>query len=226
MHITQNLQRFERNDFSQFGEDGVIEKIAADLGIERGTFFEFGIGPPYKSTFEQKGLEGNFVLLRKKGWSGVFLDGNTHPAEADVRREFITALNINYLYRKHGLPGDLDFMSIDVDGQEFWIWMALICRPKVVVIEFNGSIEKDLSITIQFDVNHVWDGTVYHGASLRALEKLGKAKEYTLIWSNGVNAIFVRDDLVSNKSDFTLDAIYKSLPPHHPDLQNRPWVTI
>ena len=226
MYITPNLIDFERKDFSQFGEDGVIERLAADLGISQGSFFEFGIGPPWDSTFEKSGLEGNFVLLRKKGWSGVFLDGETYSPEARVRREFVSALNINAIYRKHGLPDDLDFMSIDVDGQEFWIWMALDYRPKVVISEFNGAFATDVSVTIQFDINHRWDGTVYHGASLAALDKLAVAKGYQLVWSNGVNAAFVRTDLVSNKSDFKLEAIYRSYPPHPPDTRRRPWITI
>ncbi len=214
MYITPNLAAFERKEFSQFGEDGVIERLAADLGISRGTFFEFGIGPPWSSTFELSGLEGNFVLLRKRGWNGVFLDGESFPPEAGVHREFVTALNINAIYKKYRLPDDLDFMSIDVDGQEFWIWMALVYRPKVVICEFNGSFGTDESVTIRFDINHRWDGTVYHGASLRALNKLAVAKGYQLVWSNGVNAAFVRDDLVSNQSDFKLETIYRPYPPH------------
>src|SRR4029077_18893725 len=166
------------------------------------------------------------VLLRKRGWSGVFLDAETYPPEAGVCREFVTALNVNTIYKKHGLPDDLDFMSIDVDGQEFWIWMALVYRPKVVLSEFNGSFGTDVSVTIQFDINHRWDGTVYHGASLAALDKLAAAKGYQLVWSNGVNAAFVRDDFVSNQSDFKLESIYRNYPPHAPDTHNRPWVTI
>ena len=77
-----------------------------------------------------------------------------------MRKDFITALNINFLYYKHSIPENLDFMSIDVDGQEFWIWMAMQYRPKVMVIEINGGLGIDTSVTIQFDVNHKWDNTV------------------------------------------------------------------
>ena len=223
-YITPRLKRFERKETSQFEEDGVIERIALDLGIERGTYFEFGIGPADGTPYDM-GLEGNFVALKKRGWTGVFLDGNEYPG-LEVRREFVTALNINQLYRKHALPDDLDFMSIDVDGQEFWIWMALIPRPKVVVIEYNGGLGPDRSVTMQFDVASAWDGTVYHGASLRALDKLAAAKNYVLAYSNGVNAIFIRDDLVSNRDDFSFGDIFVAYPPHAPDEKNRPWVSI
>ena len=225
-YITTDLTRFERKEFSQFGEDGVIEQIADDLGLTTGTFFEFGIGPTDGVSFD-KPLEGNFVLLRNKGWAGVFLDGAPHlPSNVGVRREFITALNINLLYRKHGLPEDLDFMSIDVDGQEFWIWMALQPRPKVMIIEYNGGLPRESSVTTQFDVHHNWDGSIYQGASLLALDKLAKCKSYQLVWANGVNCIFIRDDLVSNPDCFSLEDIWRPFTPHFPDPKNRAWVEV
>jgi hypothetical protein len=226
MYITKNLADFERQQISQFGEDGVIERLAFDIGIDKGTFFEFGIGPRWQSTFEESGLEGNFVLLRKKGWQGIFLDGNEHPRSAGVSREFITPLNINLLYRKYQLPADLDFMSIDIDGQEFWVWMMLTHRPKVMIVEYNGWHGPDVSVAMKYDPGHVWDQTRYYGASLRALDKLAKAKEYTFVWCNGVNAIFVRDDIISNKSDFVFEDLYKGTSPFGEDPQKRQWVEI
>ena len=156
----------------------------------------------------------------------MFLDGQELPPHYDVRNEFITPLNINYLYEKHGLPEDLDFMSIDVDGQELWIWLALAARPKVMIIEYNGGLAIDVSLSIQFDVNHRWDNTIYQGASLLALNKIAQTKGYTLVWANGVNGLFVRNDCISNKADFVYEKLYRSYPPHLPDPHNRPWVTI
>lgn len=224
-YIEPNLVDFENRVFSQFGEDGVIEKISSCLGIADGTFFEFGIGYSGHIPGDET-LEGNFVLLRQKGWRGVFLDGRAYPRSTGIRNEFITALNINALYKKHGLPDDLDFMSIDVDGQEFWIWMALDFKPKVMIVEYNGGIPKDESRVIKFDLEHIWDQTVYHGSSLKALNKLAISKGYVLVWSNGVNAAFIRADLVSNPADFTFDRIFRSYPAHADDTSNRDWVKV
>ena len=69
-------------------------------------------------------------------------------------------------------------MSIDVNGQEFWIRMALQARPKVIIIEYNGGLAKKDSITTRFDVSFTWDSSMYHGASLLALTKLAEAKHY------------------------------------------------
>jgi hypothetical protein len=223
--IEPDLRRFERKVRSQFGEDGVIEKVAECLSIESGTFFEFGIGPAWTRPIEE-GLEGNFVLQAERGWHGVFLDGNEYPPQYGVQKEFVTPLNINRIYGKYGLPDDLDFLSIDVDGQEFWLWMTLLHRPKVVITEYNGGLPMEDSKTIQFNVDHVWDGTVYHGASLLALSKLGADKGYKLIWSNGVNAMFIQNELITNPEDFEFPNIFSSFKPHAPDPQQRPWVEI
>lgn len=75
-------------------------------------------------------------------------------------------------------------------------------------------------------MNHVWDKTRYHGASLLALDKIAKAKFYTLVFANGVNAFFVRDDLVSNKNDFRYEDLFVPFAGHAEDLHNRPWVHI
>jgi len=223
--ITPNLAEYERKEFSQFGEDGVIERVAAELGIESGMFFEFEISPWDSVTFAD-GLEGNFVAFRKKGWRGVFLDGMRMPPEMGVECEFVTAMNVNQLYRKHRIPIDLDFMSVDVDGQEFWIWLALEARPKVIISEFNGGLGPEISATTQFNTTSMWDGTVYHGASYQAMVKLGHSKGYTLVWCNGVNLMFVRDDLIANKTDFDSEKLFVGYVPHKPDHLGRTWVEI
>ena len=69
-YIEPHLKNYEKKTHSQFGEDGIIEKIASCLGIERGTCFEFGIGRNMEGL-----MEGNFWLLRERGWTCVFLDG-------------------------------------------------------------------------------------------------------------------------------------------------------
>jgi hypothetical protein len=192
--------------------------------LRSGSFFEFGIGPADGISYDR--LEGNFVALQKQGWTGVFLDGQPARGGCPIRQEFITALNINQLFVRHAIPPDLDLMSIDVDGQEFWIWMALRYRPKVMVVEINGGLGIEPSVTIGFDIHHRWDGTLYHGASLRAIDKLARCKDYSLVWSNGINAIAIRDDLISNLSDFVLEDLFRPYPPHLPDPKNRPWVEI
>lgn len=122
--------------------------------------------------------------------------------------ERISPLNINRLFEKYGVPLEFDLLSIDLDGQDFWVWALLDYFPRVVIIEYNPALVIDQSVSIPFDVSHQWDGTQYYGASLLALNKLGISKGYTLLYANAVNAFFVRNDQIANPEDFKYEDIY------------------
>lgn len=202
------LERYGHKHYSQNDEDGIIEYLTDRLGIKQGYFVEFGVGPAGGKTIQESGLECNCRLLLEQGWQGLFMDGQTYPDEYQVQNERITALNINTLFDKYGVPMDVELLSIDVDGQDFWIWMAMNHSPSIVIVEYNPSLHIDQSCVMPFDVSYVWDGTQYYGASLLALHKLGLDKGYTLVYANGVNAFFVRTDLIANPADFTYEAVY------------------
>ena len=103
--------------------------------------------------------------------------------------------------RPCGRPGfadTWDLLSIDIDGNDYWVWNAIDGQPRLVVIEYNSSFGPDRAVTIPYDPSfdrfqHHPFG-IYHGASIAALAKLGAAKGYALVGgdSNGVNAFFVR----------------------------------
>ena len=74
-----------------------------------------------------------------------------------------------------------DLLSLDIDGNDYWVWMALEYRPRVIVIEYNAHVTAGESKTIVYDPEFRWRGTDYFGASLRALKELGDNKGYTPI---------------------------------------------
>lgn len=173
-------------------------------------------------------MECNCRLLRERGWSGLFIDGNQYPPKYDVRCEHITPMSVNEVFRKYGVPHEIDLLSIDIDGQDFWVWSNLSYSPRVVIIEYNPTFGPDESKTMPFDPTHVWDGTRWYGASLRALQRLGESRGYTLVYANGVNAFFVRDELLANASAFSFERIYGfrgRLEYIQPDPNDRLWVT-
>ncbi len=154
-----------------------------------------------------------------------------------VHREFITAENIEPLFQKYGVPPEFDLLSIDIDGNDYWVWKAIEqFRPRVVVIEYNANKGPDASVTIPYDPAFRWDKSDYQGASLRALEKLGKEKGYTLVATDpcGVNAFFVLNSLVPGNfapppfAQIFHSPAYKGIPGkgHPADSLARPWVTI
>lgn len=214
--------------YSQNDEDGILDYIFSvlPLGPLVRYFVEFGIGPPWGGTLEQSGLEGNCRLLQEKGWRGLFLDAAAYPAEYGVKQERVDAININPILRKYRVPENPDLISIDVDGQDFWIWSNLVYRPSVLIIEYNANFGPEESKVVPFDTAFQWDGTKYFGASLRALHNLGKSKGYVLVYANGVNAFFIKRHLVKNATDFIFEKIYRHRDLHRPDELSCPWVSI
>lgn len=198
----ENINSFEQRYYSQGGEDGIINIIFNKIKTTNKFCVEFGI----------HSTEGNTIYLKKRGWNCLWMDGNGDGK--NIKKEFITAENVNDLFKKYNVPKEFDLLSIDIDSNDYWVWKAIKgYSPRVVVVEYNSSILPTKSKTIKYDPNQVWDGTNYFGASLLALVKLGKLKGYTLIGCNnwGVNAFFIRNDLVKNNFEIkNIKEIYKS----------------
>jgi hypothetical protein len=199
----RNLNRFERQVFSQFGEDGIIEEIFRRIGTQSRTFLEIGVGD---------GLESNTALLLLKGWTGYWIDGDRRQMQA-IRKHFrdpmskgelrvlcrhMTTENAVTAIRELQVPAELDLMSLDIDRNTYWLWAALEqLRPRAVVVEYNAFIPPDIDWKVEYDARRLWNGTTYFGASLKAYELLGKQLDYHLVGCtlSGVNAFFVRSDL-------------------------------
>lgn len=199
-----DLTQYELRVFSQNGEDGVLAEILRRIGVEGGGFVEFGI---------QDGSEGTTVFLAQVlGWPGVYLeaDGAAYAAlerryAASPRVRTVHAAvepgNVEALFAQAGVPEEPDVLSIDVDGNDYWIWHALErYRPRVVVIEYNGDLPPRAVEVMPYTPGFRWDHSSAYGASLGALEALAAEKGYVLVHteSAGVNAFFVPSDLASD----------------------------
>lgn len=201
------LACYAESNFSQNGEDGVIAEIFRRLGLPCLTFAEIGGGD---------GTENNSIYLLLGGARGLWVEGSAKNCAKirDLHRdalatgtlqlanEMVTAENVNAILAAAKLPEDLDFLSIDIDGNDYWVWKAIDMRPKVVAVEYNPRLGSSLSWTMAYNPSHAWPGKIsYFGASLAALEKLGREKGYTLVGCDffGVNAFFVRADLLSDR---------------------------
>jgi len=150
------------------------------------------------------GLDDNTTqLIRRHGWSGLYIEcedrqyqqivNNCAGFPVTVLKSFITAENINKLFTEGNVPFEFDFLSIDVDGMDYWLWKALTFRPRVVFIEYNG-IQVPPTLAVQpYNPNNVWNHTRWFGASLQSLVNLGKEKGYELVGcdAQGANAFFV-----------------------------------
>jgi hypothetical protein len=146
------------------------------------------------------------------GWSGVYLEADAGAYTALERRfsanprvrtlqAAVEPGNVEALFAQAGVPEEPDVVSIDVDGNDYWIWRALErFRPRVMVIEYNGDLEPGSSQVMPYTPGFRWDHSSGYGASLGALEALGREKGYTLVHTElaGVNAFFVRSELAGD----------------------------
>ncbi len=191
---------------SKHGEDGLILGLFERVGVERHTFVEIGI---------QDGLECNSANLAFHfGWSGVMLEGGeayAHEASKNyanvprvtIRQSFVTRENVNALLDETKADRDCDLFSIDIDGNDYWIWEALEdFRPRLVVAEYNAYFGPERAVTIPYDPQFAHRGKYprgYMGASLAALNKLASKKGFALVAGSdlGRNAFFLRRELLS-----------------------------
>jgi hypothetical protein len=148
-----------------------------------------------------------------------------------VKRETIRADNVNELFARYEVPESFDLLSIDIDGNDYWVWKAIRgFRARVVVIEYNALFGLEVSKVMPYDPNHVWDKTGYHGASLAAMRKLGMQLGYSLVFTNvyGANTFFVlRSELPADYVELPLEGVSRGIWCEEPPGTNgRPWVNV
>lgn len=199
------LEAFGYKVYSQNDEDGILHEIFQRIGTENKSFVEFGV---------DIGIESNCHSLLLQGWKGLWIEGRETAYSQILRRfvpairqeklkvlnQYVTRENINEILKKYANP-QLDLLSIDVDGNDWHIWNAVTAvMPRVVVIEYNGKFTPEIDWKMAYNKEHIWDRSDRCGASLKALENLGRKKGYQLVGTNivGINAFFVRSDLAKN----------------------------
>ncbi len=202
-----DLEASEFKVTSQWGEDGIIEHLVKNVVIERDIFVEFGV---------QDYREANTrFLLTNRNWAGLVMDGSAENVafikqdsiywrfNLKAEHAFLTRDNINKFVAGQGISGDIGLLSIDIDGNDYWVWQAIDCvSPRIVVAEYNALFGPEAPVAVPyepgFERNRAHYSNLYWGCSLAALAHLGQAKGYALIGCNsaGNNAFFVRTDVI------------------------------
>ena len=237
--------------YSQTDEDGIIHYIFSIAGSTNRKCVEI---------CASEGKECNSAnLLLNRQWTGLLVDGSPAKIEAGKRwyeqhrgtyvypprfeHLWVTRDNVDPMLERTGFAGDIDLMSIDLDGVDYWVWEAITAaRPRVLVIEYQQHLGPDRAVTVPYSDDFIaltypktgWLPN-YAGASLAALAKLGARKGYRLVGSNHLcfNAFFVRDDVaptalpeVPVASCFAHDRAIWSMSKRWPTVAHMPWVEV
>jgi len=209
------LLRYGKKVYSQNEEDGIIEEIFRRIGTKSCRFVEIGAAD---------GMENNTVWLLRQGWSGTWFEGRetlvatirekfkplVAQGRLDVRREFVDRESARRLDNAGTFSG-IDLFSLDIDGNDYHIVAELEhLEARLVVLEYNAKFPPPYKFAMAYnaDPNFSWDLTDYSGVSLSAWDYLMERKGYALVGCNitGVNAFYVRKDLVEGKFSGPLTA--------------------
>ena len=216
----KNLINFGFKSYSQSDEDGIIEEIFNRIGVSNKKFIEIGV---------QDGLECNTTYLLNQGWNGMWIEQDIKQCNKILKTfDFLinkklklinkTAnfSNINNIIKENwDLKQEVDLLSIDIGLNTFHVLNEIdIIKPRVIVTEYNSKYGPKTMWKVKRSENEDWDGSDYFGASLKSFELMMEKKDYLLIGCNitGVNAFFLRKDLVNEKflDNFTSEFHYEN----------------
>lgn len=205
---TTDLNQFEFKVYSQFGEDGIIQFIINNIDIKNKIFVEFGV-----ENYEEANTR---FLLENNNWKGLVIDSSKENIKHIKNKDyywknqivavcdFIKVSNINQIFEENDMKGKIGLLSIDIDGNDYWVWESIeVISPDIVIVEYNARLGYDKSLTIPYKEDFLRSANqdkILYGASLKALYNLGKAKGYSLVGTNknGNNSFFVKNELIDN----------------------------
>lgn len=236
---------------SQNDEDGILLYLFAVIGATNKRCVELCAG---------NGIECNAAnLIVHHGWQALLVDGSETLIDQGIRyyrrhphtrsypptfvREWIRRDNVNRVVEQAGFAGEIDLLSLDLDGVDYWIWEALdVVQPRVVVVEYQEILGPERAATVpyadDFDAYRypVTEGLPnFSSASLSAFVKLGRAKGYRLVGCNryGFNAFFVRNPLgephlpeVDPSTCFSHPKVRWGMQHRYPTVEHLPWVDV
>ena len=220
MTSIQRLADVEFGVFSQWGEDGILEWIIAQIDDVPESFVEFGVEDYRESNTR--------FLLQNRNWRGLVIDGSEKHVERiksdgitwrhdlTACASFIDCSNINQLIRDAGFLGDIGVLSVDIDGNDYWVWEAIdVVNAAIVVVETNAIFGDLAAVSVpyraDFERAKAHFSNLFFGASPKALSHLAEKKNYQLLGSNlaGSNLFFVHNDYAAvSYTHLTLPTIY------------------
>lgn len=227
------LQDVEFSVSSQWGQDGIIDWLVerADIPAALHSFIEFGV--------ESYRVSNTRFLLQTRNWRGLIMDSGSEvlPSvqtdglywkhDLTVKQAFITRENINALIVSAGFSGEVGLLSIDVDGNDYWVWEAVSAvNPVICICEYNAVFGDVHPLSVPYDPGfdraQAHFSHLYFGASIVALRSLAARKGYRFVGTNlaANDAFFVREDYAKRFVDRSLRNI-QALPSRFRESRDR-----
>jgi len=198
-----DIRDFGFGVFSQWDEDGILQRLTKSVPPHAHTFIEIGV--------EDYSESNTRFLMMKDNWKGFIVDSSSKNMrivreasyywkyDLTAKASFVTAENVNQLISESGFQDNLGLLSLDIDGVDFHVLNAIEnCRPHILVVEYNANFGPEQSVTVpyrpDFERTKAHYSNLYYGASLAAMAALAEGMGLVLVGTNsaGNNAFFVR----------------------------------
>ena len=226
--FSENLDDINQHEYkltSQNNEDGIIEYIFTKIPSNN-YFVEIGFDL----------FEFNSLNLIQKGWKGELIECNSDEclvlkvllkrffsnSSIKVLNEKIIKENVNSIIFGDNKNKKIDFFSIDIDGNDYWVLKELnLENINVVCCEYNHWIGKNEKKTIRYNPEHIYENDGYFGASLIAISDLMNTNGFDLVAveSSGTNAFFVKKEFSNNFEILSPIKSWKSVGRHEKETQ-------
>lgn len=171
--------------YSQSGEELIVERFLPNK--QKNFVIELGAGDGYHLS--------NSRYFINKGWKHLLIDADNR-GNSEIKQHKITKENINQLLKKYKCPKKIDLLSIDLDGNDYWILEEILKehKPNLIIAEFNAAFTDSRSI--KYEPEFTWNGDDYFGFTFLAGEKLAQKFGYTICLQHAdMNLFMLRNDL-------------------------------
>jgi len=205
------------SQYSQYGEDAIIDYIFDNIGVTNSYFVDLGAGAYGESTMS------NTRKLKQAGWNGYGVDA-TNKGESWIIEQFIRPDNILDILGEQHTPTEFDFLNLDIDSSDFWVLKKVLEKyaPRCICTEYNGTLNPDIPVVLKYEEGYTWDETNKYGYSFAAGEKLLQAYGYRIIFNMLNQNIFaLKKELVEGLS---FD-VYATQVGYHPHNHYAVWET-
>jgi hypothetical protein len=198
--------------YSQSGEAGILDEMLKRVNVSIPLFLECGAGDGITLSntrhLAERFCEGVWVESDPELFAKLFKNAINRVGAVNKAISCEPGHTLDDVCREQCGPDEcIDLLSLDIDGNDYWVWKDLKSRPSVVCIEYNAGFPPEESRTIEYDPEFRFANTDYHGATAGALHKLGREKGYTLVAFCGVNMFFVVDELASEFGEVPLSDV-------------------